>query len=293
MNETVRQIADAVLYEGYLLYPYRPSSVKNRQRWTFGGLFPESYRSDPSALQTQILIAGDPDSVQVTLRFLHLLSRETPRGVWQEAMEREITFLAPGERGFAFGASRDDLRRQERVEGVARAAMDSLAPSLQRLTIHVSNTTAFDIPEADRDHASMHALIAAHAIAEVSGAAFLSLTDPPEHYRDVANGCLNIGVWPVLAGAEGSRDCMLASPIILSDYPRIAPESPGDLFDGAEIDEILTLRILTLTDQEKLEMSTADERARRLLERTESLSAEDLMRLHGVLRYPHSLEGAR
>jgi hypothetical protein len=32
----VEQIAKAVLYEGYMLYPYRPSSVKNRQRWNFG-----------------------------------------------------------------------------------------------------------------------------------------------------------------------------------------------------------------------------------------------------------------
>ena len=38
----VDPIADAVLYEGYILYPYRPS-VKNRQRWTFGGLYPEAY----------------------------------------------------------------------------------------------------------------------------------------------------------------------------------------------------------------------------------------------------------
>ncbi len=38
----VDQIASAVLYEGYILYPYRPS-VKNRQRWTFGGLVPRAY----------------------------------------------------------------------------------------------------------------------------------------------------------------------------------------------------------------------------------------------------------
>ncbi len=42
MNRLVRSIADAVMYEGYMLYPYRPSSVKNRQRWTFGGLYPEA-----------------------------------------------------------------------------------------------------------------------------------------------------------------------------------------------------------------------------------------------------------
>jgi len=61
---------------------------------------------------------------------------------------------------------------------------------------------------------------------------------------------------------------MLASPIILYDYPQIAPESPGDLFDGTEIDEILALRIMTMTDDEKREMRNTDVRARRILERT-------------------------
>jgi hydrogenase maturation protease len=77
---------------------------------------------------------------------------------------------------------------------------------------------------------------------------------------------------------------MLSSPIILYDYPQIAPESPGDLFDATEIDEILTLRILTLTDDEKRAMASLDERARALLERTESIAREQLMGLHGTIR---------
>src|SRR5262245_5893508 len=72
---------------------------------------------------------------------------------------------------------------------------------------------------------------------------------------------------PVLVGSEPERDCMLASPIILYDYPSVAAESPGDLYDGAEIDEILTLRILALTDDEKDEMRRSGERERRILER--------------------------
>jgi hypothetical protein len=96
--------------------------------------------------------------------------------------------------------------------------------------------------------------------------------------------CTNASLWPVLVGGDGQRDTLLASPIILYDYPQIAPESPGDLFDGTEIDEILTLRILTMTDAEKAEMRQTDERARALLERTEALSAEALMGLHGTMR---------
>jgi len=79
---------------------------------------------------------------------------------------------------------------------------------------------------------------------------------------------------------------MLASPIILYDYPQIAPESAGALFDGTEIDEILSLRILTLTDEEKRQMRETDPQARSLLERTEALDAEQWMQLHGVMRDP-------
>jgi hydrogenase maturation protease len=79
---------------------------------------------------------------------------------------------------------------------------------------------------------------------------------------------------------------MLSAPIILSDYPRVAPESPGDFFDGTEVDELLTLRVLTLTDEEKREVRTAGHRARALLDRTEGLSEEQMLRLHGAVRSP-------
>ena len=81
----------------------------------------------------------------------------------------------------------------------------------------------------------------------------------------------------MLVGEHGDRDTMLSSPIILPDYPEIAPESPGDLFDASEIDEMLVLNILSLTDAEKQEMRESDPRAREILERTESLTEEELM----------------
>jgi hydrogenase maturation protease len=130
-------------------------------------------------------------------------------------------------------------------------------------------------------------LVSAHVVLGVADGKFISLLDPPEHLREVAASCQNVGVWPVLVGAEGAGDAMLASPIILYDYPQIAPESPGDLFDGTEIDEILALRILTMTDEEKQEMRNTDERARKMLERTENLPMEQLAKLHGTLRELH------
>ena len=65
----------------------------------------------------------------------------------------------------------------------------------------------------------------------------------------------------MLAGPPGERDLLLSSPILLYDHPAIAPESPGDLHDGTEIDEILSLRTLTLTDAEKREARATDPRA--------------------------------
>ena len=57
-----------------------------------------------------------------------------------------------------------------------------------------------------------------------------------------------------LAGPRGQHQIMLSSPIIVYDYPEIADESPGDLYDSTEIDEILSLRILTLSDDEQREI---------------------------------------
>ena len=130
----------------------------------------------------------------------------------------------------------------------------------------------------------MRSLVSAHIVLGVEGGEFVSLLDPPESLQAIAADCHNDGVFPVLVGEEGQHDTVLASPIILYDYPQIAPESAGDLFDGTEIDEILSLRIMTMTDEEKHEMRQSDERARQMLERTESMPAEQFMKLHGALR---------
>ena len=135
-----------------------------------------------------------------------------------------------------------------------------------------------------RDEALMRSLVSTHAILNVVGGQFISMTDAPTELQDAVNDCKNIGVWPVLVGEAGEKDAMLAAPIILYDYPEIAPESPGDLFDGTEIDEILTLRVMTLTDDEKRDVAAVDERAGAMLKRTEALAREQLMGLHGTVR---------
>jgi hypothetical protein len=225
---------------------------------------------------------------------------------WQEAIEREcvippvtIAEVVEGtEVVFAFRAGarheplRDDagrvpgiiVRRTETLSGRIVMTAEAVADGVWRARARIENTATDTAADARRPDMLMHALISTHVILGVDGGTFVSLLDPPEALREAAAACGNAGLWPVLGGPEGRADTLLCSPIILYDHPAIAPESPSDLFDGTEIDEILSLRILTMTDDEKREMAETDERTRALLERVESLSAEQLMDLHGTLR---------
>jgi hydrogenase maturation protease len=300
--DRIAKIADAVLWEGYMLYPYRPSNVKNRQRWTFGGLYPVAYaerKGEASKLRAEVLVRPSKRTcLTIIVRFLHLLSQEANGRTIQRAMPREVMLsgLSLGSRhtrSFSFPAldrREGEIRtRQERIEGVIQmisAPADSVAHTL---TITVTNTTQFSGPlHVSRDEASMQALVATHAILHASNGGFVSAIDPPRQFSEAASRCANQGVWPVLAGEPGSTKWMLAPPMILPDYPQIAEESPGDLFDGTEIDEILTLRVLTMSDAEKEEMRRADPRLGELLERTESLTQDEMLKLHGVLRNPRA-----
>ncbi len=331
----VSPMAAAVLYEGYILYPYGPKALKNRQRWTFGGLFPREYADggggDPWVAQVQCLLQGDADTVvEVCPRFLRIVTREIetgepPRAVtvlevdgtrylaWEEATEQDIIIpplpllelLAGGaDVPFEFPAERrrepirgkdgrvaGELVRSARVlSGRVTVAAERVADDTVRLTVRVENLTPLAADaRTGRAVAQGSGFASTHVLLGVMAGEFVSSVDPPSALADAMAGCTNEGLWPVLVGASGARDMMLAAPIILYDYPQIAGESPGDLFDATEIDEILSLRILTMTDEEKRDMASADARARALLERTERLGADDFARMHGALRPPFSV----
>ena len=136
-----------------------------------------------------------------------------------------------------------------------------------------------------RSSAVRRSFIFTHTILRVRGGEFVSLLEPPAGLEAAAAACKNVKTWPVLAGPQGETHTLLSSPIILYDYPRISPESQGNYFDATEIDELLALSVMTLTDAEKQEMRELDAHGREILERTESLSEEQLMKMHGVVRY--------
>ena len=297
-SEMVDKIARAVLYEGYLLYPYRPSAIKNQQRWNFGVLYPPAWAaaqtgSDRSYFSMECIARCGPQAeVDVSIRFLQLITREADQRSWQEAIEQRITnppiscaqlTNAPFTQIYSF-TDGDESIQAKIILGAAQLAKD-----IFRLTLQVQNTTAWR--PATRAAAVMASLASAHAVLHIAGGGFASQTDPPQDLRDAIAGCQNTGVWPVLVGDPAIRDTMLGSPIILYDFPQIAPESKGDLFDGTEIDEILTLRVLTLTDEEKRELRASDPRARSLLERLESTPPGHLLELHGVIRGMRQAQG--
>jgi hypothetical protein len=312
--DAAKKIAEAVLYEGYLLWPYRKSARKNQQRWTFGGVHPRAYSEarggdDPWIMQTQCLVVGDGEStIEVKVRFLHVVERKVGRKSGEtldEAAEREIAVERfklsellgsprQAEVDILGGSTEEPLteptgevvgalvRSWRPLRGAVEVGTELLQEEIFRVTVRITNTTPWG--GEDRESTLRQTFVSTHTTLEVEAGEVVSLTDPPEELGEAAEGCENLKTWPVLVGEEGERNMLLSSPIILSDYPQIAPESPGDLFDGTEIDQMLILNVLNLTDEEKEEMRASDPRGREILERCESLSPEELMRLNGTFR---------
>jgi hypothetical protein len=215
---------------------------------------------------------------------------------WDEAVEREFTArlrlydglerASIGVRGSTeeepLGAAGLIVRTWEALEGSVEVRAENLDHSLYRLTVRVANETPW--VGSRREDAQRRTFCSTHVVLRSERAAFVSQTDPPDRLGDAAAASVNIGVWPVLVGPAGSRDTMLAAPIILEDYAQIAPESPGDLFDAGEIDRLLILNVLSLTEKEQEEMRATDPRAREILDRCAGLSPEELLPLHGAIR---------
>jgi hypothetical protein len=318
--EAIRRMADAVLYEGYILYPYRASAPKNRSRWQWGVVMSPGYAAaDPSesdATRCEFVLehSGQPE-INVVLRFLQVQRRgsQTPDGAaagetWDEAVEREIEFtVGPAEllgvdsagyvKDFEIegGEDREPLpdgtpgyavRRRAPLAGAVTVRAVAVPGPWQalRLQFRTENRTVVDPVPPRREDALPTALVAAHMIITAVGGEFISMTDPPMWAKAAVDECENVGGWPVLADPDGGREVMLSAPIILYDHPELAPESPGDLYDGTEIDEILTLRTLTLSDAEKAEARATDPRAAALIDRVESMDPQTMAGLHGAMR---------
>lgn len=351
--EEIAKVADAVLFEGYLLYPYRASAQKNQLRWQFGVLTPKAWAglsAEHWYSHTECLLepGNDCPVLRVRLRFLRLQQRrvqrrtadggfvDTDRLTVHDAAGDEVLHMAWDEglpevvdADLPLSSLADDGRvvpvelppavtsepiTEADGSEVGRVIRESWAVHARvvvgtepvpgpygalRLRVRVENTACTG-PERDgpsmgpgasdaepgtaRDEALRHSLIAAHTVLALSDGTFLSSTDPPEWARPAVEACVNEHVWPVLTGDRDRPNVVLSSPIILEDFPEIAPESPNQLFDGLENDEILTLRTMVLTDEEKREARATDPRAAHLVDAVDSMPPEIFERLHGVIR---------
>ncbi|HEY0486476.1 MAG TPA: hypothetical protein VGD72_09530 [Mycobacteriales bacterium] len=333
--DEARAIADAVLLEGYVLYPYRASAQKNRMRFQFGVLTPrpvaESGTGETWFSQTECLVEMDepaaaaPDALHLRTRFLQLQARtveeatpdgyrevdvlevdDTPIPAWDEGVERQVdvttslTELLEGrdvEFTIAAGEDVEDVtapdgtavgrirRRRQELTGVLRLAAQRFGGPypLVKLHLRVENHTPWADPSAPRNEAMRGSLLAAHTLLRVTGGKFVSLLDSPWWASPAVAECENLHTFPVLV-CQDSDDVMLSSPIILYDRPAIAPESQGDMFDGLENDEILTLRTMALTDEEKRQVRGTDPRGAAMLDRVDGLPPEIMERLHGAIR---------
>ena len=324
--DRARAIANAVLYEGYLLYPYRATSSKNQSRWQFGVVGPPGASAaglgEDDALSAQFLIDGDSE-LTLVVRFLQLQHRRAERAVgggvfepvdeltsgvqswvtWDEAVERELSFgpfaltdLQPSRTlpvTVPAGKDTEDvdggrlIRSRAAIQAELRVDVES-DDGLNRVSVTIHNTGA---AVTDKNGAIATSLIGTHVIGEVVGGEFVSLLEPPDSAAAPVSRCVQHRCFPVLAGRPGERDLLLISPIILYDHPEIAEQSEGALFDSCEIDEILTLRVMTMTDEEKAQARATDPLAAELIDRCDSMSPESMQQLHGILRNPHAGNG--
>ena len=313
---------------GYLLYPYRGTSSKNQSRWQFGVLGPpgaaDAGLGEDDTLAAEFLVDG-ARAVTLVVRFLQLQRRRaerelaygefepvdeltTPAGswlTWDEAVECEISFgpLAFDDQPWTLPMTADAatdiellhggrlVRERHEVRGVLTVASEPDGDP-RRVSVRVSNVgAAVNGQDDERDSVIARSMIGTHIIAEVVGGQFVSLLEPPPAATDAVSRCSQHRCFPVLAGPPGTHDMLLISPIILYDHPEVAEQSNTALYDCTEIDEILTLRVMTMTDEEKAQARATDPRAAQIIDQCDAMSPEAMARLHGVLRDPHAVAG--
>jgi hypothetical protein len=152
-----RQVADAVLFEGYVLYPYRASAAKNRLRWQFGVLVPPAWgadREEHDFQHTECLMEPRTGAVlSVEARFLRArrrtVQRLRPDGgfdtvaelrlddrvlvPWDEGEEERVEVVVPVEELFGDGVTVPFARpAREDTEPVLDAAGHAVGRLVRR-----------------------------------------------------------------------------------------------------------------------------------------------------------------
>ena len=284
-----------LLYEGYALYPYRSSALKNKTAIPFGILYPESYcRLNPyknNKMQTQCLLPGDMETkVKISYQFLHLSQAGMAVQHAPFALEREVT---------SDWLRLEDIRRKKinipfcfsdtsnanephtlYINGFISVSAERIEnkSGAFRLTTTIQNKTALN--DENRQSIEKVSFVATHAILSTTGR-FISLQDPGPDWEDESALLKNLNCFPVIF--DDNASILLSSPVALYDRPQIHGQSSGDLFDGTELEEALILHLQVLTDDEKKELKR-DDKLNIMLNRMETVSPEHLFTIHDFLK---------
>jgi hypothetical protein len=287
MNK-IEQIAEAILYEGYNLFPFRESALKNRKRFNFGIVSPKDWvemRKDEAFFQqTECLIFSEERDFEVVIksRFLQV---EDEADKWQKTLPREVknkvylTEVLVTEKVISFVFETENYFRK--LEGQVKVSALEIDENLFKLKLILQNCSELSDNENLLPEGILPvSFLSAHTILQVKNGKFISLLETPEEFEVHRKDTQNIGVFPVLVGDEKSQTWLLSSPIILYDFPEVSENSFANFFDGTEIDELMVLSILALTDEEKEEIRKTDGKAAGILEKIENANPQELMKLH-------------
>lgn len=319
-------MADAVLYEGYVLYPYRASADKNRVRWQWGVVGPVGAQDDgvgeEPSMATDLVVEGHDAHIRLRLRFLQVVGRRVERldgdGATKLASvtvggDRHVSFDDAEERtaevdvriaeigptgtvvrfgfdahtvaealGAVDGVEHRLVRHQEAITGEVEVRAEVAGNGAHLVHVEVRNTTGWE--GGDRDAAILRSLVGAHVLGAVDRGCFVSTLEPPDEHAEAVARCAPRRLWPVLVGSTERARLVLASPVILYDQPEIAPESGATFYDGLEIDEMLSLRVMTMTEAEKTEARATDPRSAAIVDRVDAMQDDELASLHGTIR---------
>ena len=274
--KNIEKIADAILYEGYNLYPYRKDALKNQKRFNFGIVSAE--KETFQNLECLILSENSDAEISFKIRFLQIENSQD----WQSVIPREcsnsvnLREILDVRKSFDFSFSADESFLE--LNGKIEVFATKLDENLYKLKLILQNLTQCENAESNVSN-----LISTHQILNVKNAKFLSLLETPEEFQKFSQTLENKNVFPVLVGDKSKQNSIFASPIILYDFPKVSENSFAEMFDGTEIDELLVLSILALTDEEKREIRRTDEKAAKVLDKIENMNKEDLLKLHAEM----------
>jgi hypothetical protein len=293
-KSTLDALTATLLYEGYSLFPYHRSAIKNQKPIPFGVVYPANYhvcnQHAPAKMEAQCIVTGNENlEINVEVVFLHLTKSDNNE--WKTIERRlepgdfRLAALQKGKRTISFrfevpDAGDNTSNEIMPINGELTIEAENIGENSYRAAISIDNATPIQNPlSASRDEALRQSFLATHIVLSALHGEFISAQGPPEKYRAAVEACGNSGLWQIMIDRENTS--ILFSPIIVHDYPKIHPRSKTDLFDSTEIQEALMLHLAVMSGEEKNRIAESDEKLRAMLNKAAEATPDDIIALHG------------